>query len=109
MDSNTRELDIVPQFQEVYLRYLQENQNFLHPSEFKDLYERYLARNAEPSSSAAQQKILEQIMLAIPLWLLTRPPAGNVSSLEYIRLIHDISDDLLAIHTRIKSSFGFES
>ena len=108
MSSSTSEIDVIPQFRELYLRYLQEKQVTLQPSEFKGLYARYLARNTEHPASPAQEKILEQIMLGIPLWLLSQQCPENLSQLAYIRLVNDISDDLLVIHTRIRSSFGFE-
>jgi hypothetical protein len=96
------------QFNQLYIQQLQGRQELVKSNEVGALYDRYLNKNKERSSKTAQKKILEQILLALPLWLITLPPPENLSPLDYIKFITEIDEDLQAVHDRIKTSFDLQ-
>jgi hypothetical protein len=91
-------------FDQQFLTELQDRQQVLKKSEVGALFDKY--KGAQTTTKASQQKMLEQIMLALPLWLMTLPkPAGTM---DYIRCMTEIDEDLQSALRRIRRSFELE-
>lgn len=91
-------------FDQQLLAELQNRQQALKKAEVGALFDKYKA--AQTTNKASQQKMLEQIMLALPLWLLTLPKP--TASLDYIKCMSEIDEDLQIILRRVRRSFELE-
>ena len=93
-------------FDQQFLADLQNKQKIIKKSEVGALFDKYKANTAQSNGKAAQQKMLEQIILALPLWLLTLQKP--IDQLAYIKCMTEIEEDLQSILNRVRSSFELE-
>lgn len=91
-------------FDQRYLTDLQDRQQVLKKAEVGALFDKY--KGAQTTTKASRQKMLEQIMLALPLWLMTLPKPSD--AMDYVRCMTDIDEDLQSALRRIRRSFDLE-
>lgn len=88
-------------FDQCFLSQLQERQQHIKKAEVGSLFDKY--KSVQGTSKASQQKMLAQIMLALPLWLMTLPKPAN--QLDYIKCLTEIDEDLQLLLQRVQRSF----
>ena len=94
----------VSTFKQLYLQELQSRQTQVTPSEVGALYDKYKEKHANPKEHAP--KTLEQILLALPLWLVSQDKPSHLSQTEYIRLVNSVEEEMLVVHELLKTSFN---
>jgi len=105
MEKKQHSKNFVQQFNQLYLKQLQERQESVKANEVGALFDRYQEKNAAATSKDQKKKVVEQILLALPLWLITLTPPDGMTALEYVKCITDIDEELQIISERVKSSF----
>jgi len=91
-------------FQQLYLQELHQRQTYVKPDEIGMLYDRYKEKHAGPKDHA--QKTLEQILLALPLWLISQGKPSQLSPTDYIRFINSIDDEMRVLRDLLRTSFN---
>ena len=100
------ESSLLQMFDQQLLTELQTRQKVIKKGEVGALFDKYKAHSEQNNNKIAQQKMLEQIILALPLWLLTLPKPAN--QLDYIKCLTEIDDDLQSLLVRVRRSFELE-
>jgi len=100
------DLPLLQMFDQQFLAELQNKQTVMKKSEVGALFDKYKAHSAEKNTKAAQQKMLEQIILALPLWLLTLPKPSK--QMDYIKCMTEVEEDLQSLLNRVRQSFELE-
>lgn len=80
----------IDEFNQRCLNKLEENLKYVKPEELGILLDAYKEKHND--SKVHPNKAVEQILLALPLWFLSRPKQKrNIDSLEYINFMTEIN------------------
>lgn len=95
----------ISEFKQLYLSDLQKELKYVQPSEFGSLYDRYKLKHSGDPSKEYSKKTIEQILIALPLWILSQDRPDDMSETQYIRTMHEIGEELKILHG-LAASFG---
>jgi hypothetical protein len=95
-------------FDQNYLAELQERQQLLKKAEVGTLFDKYKSYNEQNTTKVSHKKMLEQILLGLPLWLITLPKPDNCNQLDYIKCMTELDEELQCICARIQRSFNLQ-
>jgi hypothetical protein len=94
----------IESFKQIMLSDIQNTQVYIRPEEVGVLYNQYKARHT--SAQINSMKTLEQILIGLPLWLLSQQKPSHQSDIDFIRTILQIQEELSHIAELLESLFN---
>jgi hypothetical protein len=94
----------VTTFQQLYLQELQQRQIHVKPNEIGALFDKYKEKHTSTKEHA--NKTLEQILLSLPLWIISQEKPSHLSATDYVRFVNNIDDEILVLRELLKTSFN---
>jgi hypothetical protein len=88
---------VISSFQQLQLADLQRKLLHLSPEELAQLRDRYKAQHEK----FRRDRTLEQVLIAIPLWILTQRKPDHMSEVDYMRLALNVQDTVETLHFQL--------